>query len=201
MEHTPFLHRRLPKAVKKDPEASLKRIYSKLHEATKGYANGSTASIVWVKDGVAHVGILGDSPVIIKNASGEIWKSPEHNVRTNLAEAIAAEQRGGKLSANGYLFDRWQIDGPGLQMSRALGDKDLNRVLLREPEIFHIPVNENSWILACSDGLLDPSHTAGDTIPIVVDFIEHGADAEELVLAMANIQNDDNSTAVLVRLS
>ena len=114
VEHTPFLHRRLPKAVKKDPEASLKRIYSKLHEATKGYANGSTASIVWVKDGVAHVGILGDSPVIIKNASGEIWKSPEHNVRTNLAEAIAAEQRGGKLSANGYLFDRWQIDGPRL---------------------------------------------------------------------------------------
>ena len=89
----------------------------------------------------------------------------------------------------------------GLQMSRALGDKDLNRVLLREPEIFHIPVNENSWILACSDGLLDPSHMAGDTLPIVVDFIEHGADAEELVLAMANIQNDDNSTAVLVRLS
>jgi serine/threonine protein phosphatase PrpC len=199
-DHTPNIFRAIRKEIKKDPEATLRLIYSNLNKATEDYTCGSTASVVWLKDNVAHVAVLGDSITIIKDANGQIWKSPEHNVRTNEAEALAAEQRGGKISANGYLFDKWQIDGPGLQMSRALGDKDLGRVLLREPDIFHIPVNENSWILVCSDGLLDPSHTAGDTLPIAVDFIGSGADAEELVLAMANIQNDDNSTAVLVRL-
>jgi serine/threonine protein phosphatase PrpC len=201
VESTPAIFRATRKTIKQDPEATLNHIYSKLVKATTGHHSGSTASIVWLKDNVAHVAVLGDSPVVIKDANGEIWKSPEHNVRTNLAEAQAAEARDGKISANGYLFDRWRIDGPGLQMSRALGDKELDRVLNREPEIFHIPVNKDSWILVCSDGLLDPSHIADDTLPIVVDFIDHGADAEELVLAMANIQRDDNSTAVLVRLS
>jgi len=190
----------LSKETKKDPDSTLLQIYNKLASLTNDHTCGSSASIVWLKDNVAHIAVLGDSPVIIKDANGQIWKSPEHNVRTNLAEAQAAEARGGKISVNGYLFDKWQIDGPGLQMSRALGDRDLNRVLLREPEIFHIPVNENSWILICSDGLMDPSHIAGDTLPIVVDFIEKGADAEDLVKAMANIQRDDNSTAVLVKL-
>ena len=196
--HTPFLFQSIHKEIKKYPESVLKLLYSNLVEKTNDYFSGSTATIVWIKDNMAHVGILGDSLVIIKTADGDIWKSPEHNVRTNESEAIAAIKRGGKISPNGYLFDKWRIDGPGLQMTRALGDKELHDVLNREPEIFHIPINENSWLVACTDGLIDPAHTT-DNIPVIIEHINNGATAEELVLEMANIQRDDNSTAILVR--
>jgi serine/threonine protein phosphatase PrpC len=198
-EHTPFLFRSVRKTVKANSEETLRQIFKTLAKDTSDYGSGSTASIVWVRDNVAHVAILGDSPVMIRDENGNVWHSPEHNIRTNKPELEAAIARGGKSDGN-YLFDKWRIDGPGLQMSRALGDKELNRVLNREPEIFHIPLGKNSWILACSDGLIDPSHKDAEIDKIVIEFIEHGADAEELVLAMANIQKDDNSTAIVVRM-
>lgn len=200
--HTPFLFRSVRKETKKNVNATLHQIYSRLHENTKDYTCGSTASIVWIKDNVAHVAVLGDSITMIKTESGEIWQSPEHNIRTNQAELHAAILRGGKTDCGGaYLFDKWHIDGPGLQMSRALGDRDLDRVLNREPEIFHISINDDSWILTCSDGLIDPAHADHNAVPRIIELIEQGADAKKLVVEMGIVQNNDNSTAVLVRMS
>lgn len=200
-DHAPSLFRVIPKATKQNPTLALETLFAKLVEKTKDIIGGSTACVVWVQKDIAHVAVLGDSMAIIRTADGTIWQSPEHNVRSNLAEAIAAENRGGKISPNGYLFDRWQIDGPGLQMSRALGDRELDRVLDRNPEIFHIPINEESWILLCSDGLIDPSHTDITLFDSTIARVAGGADAKTLVLENAKSNRADNSTAIVARIA
>jgi serine/threonine protein phosphatase PrpC len=63
----------------------MRGIFFRLFESTFDNQDGATASIVFVPSSLdrAYVGILGDSPVIIKTKDGEYWHSPEHNVRSN----------------------------------------------------------------------------------------------------------------------
>jgi serine/threonine protein phosphatase PrpC len=198
---TPKIFKSLKKTVKKDPELAIKQLFEKLVEKTNEYTSGSTAAVVWIKDNVAHVGILGDSRVIIGKVNGEHWISPEHNVRSNIIEAHAAEKLGGYVAANGYLFDRSQYQGEGLQMSRALGDRSLRNVLNREPEIFHIPLEKDGWILLCSDGLIGPSHIGDGLLGSIINQIKYfpTMTAEELVNFAAQFDRSDNSTAILAR--
>ena len=197
---TPDIFRTLPRQLKTDPEATLERLFEKLVQKTAEYFSGSTACIVWIKQNMAYVAVLGDSLTIIKTARNDIWVSPEHNVRTNKYEGDEAIQRGGYIE-DGYLFDKEIYQGSGLQMSRALGDVTLARVLNRKPEIFSIPLNADSWILLCSDGLIDPSHENKDFMELLITTINTtDATAKELVLLGATKQRDDNSTAILVRV-
>jgi serine/threonine protein phosphatase PrpC len=211
VNRTPKIFKRLSKAIKKDPDKTLTKIISTLVAETNDHHSGSTVCIVWVCNNIAHVAVLGDSSAIIRTENQEIRQSPEHNVRSNAKEALEAEARGGRIAVNGYLFDKWRIDGPGLQMSRALGDKELGRVLNREPEIFHIPLNDDSWILVCSDGFLDPSHQDSTFLEEIVDSIENrNLSAKELVEEAASMhvsngimkkaRRGDNSTAILIRM-
>jgi len=201
-DNTVKIFNHISKEIKKDPEETLKQLVKKLDEKTNYSYCGSTAAIVLIKNNEAHVSILGDSGVLIKTSSGSLWQSPEHNVRTNAKECDEAKARGGWVDTNrGYLFDRNVYNGQGLQMSRALGDRELSRVLNREPEIFHIPINKTSWILVYSDGLIDPSHANQNAVIGIVKAIETlPIGAEELVHAVSDVQNNDNSTAILARM-
>jgi serine/threonine protein phosphatase PrpC len=180
-------------------EALMLGVFAKLNSETESYGAGSTASIVFIPASGEEVivGILGDSPVLVQKADGELWLSPEHNIRSNAAEAMKAERRGGFIS-NGYLFAHFS--GGGLQMSRALGDRNLASVLLREPEIFRIPLGETSFVLVASDGVFDPGH-ASNPSQAIADKIKNGADAKDLVDAALAVPTHDNATAVLVRIS
>jgi len=172
-------------------------VFRGLHEKTKHCGSGCAASIAFIKEDGSEVivGILGDAPVLVKNDG--IWTSPEHNVRSNLAEAEAAKERGGFI-ADGYLFQ--SFSGGGLQMSRALGDVSLDKVLSREPEIFHLPTKAGDWVLVASDGLFDPSHATHPSVSIGL-MIDQGADAKALVQNALDVPTHDNVTAILVKLS
>jgi len=204
MHHVVAVFRKISKIrIRATPEEILLNVFEKLHSNTKNDWCGSTASIVWIHPKLNNifVAILGDSPVIL-NLNGNIWKSPEHNVRTNYQEKTHAEERGGYVR-NGYLFDSRIYQGPGLQMSRAFGDKDLDRVLNRNPEIFSLPLNEAKWILCCTDGLLDPGHNLSEPSQIISYLdttIENGLDitADDLVRFGATLDAHDNSTAILI---
>lgn len=190
----------------------LSKVFSELNKHTCGYNTGSTASIVWIpkRNNTAFVGILGDSPVFIKNKNCDIWASPEHNVRNNKDEAQAASKLGGVIY-NGYLFDGNYPSGPGLQMSRALGDVALKNVLNRNPEIFSVPINKKSWILIASDGLLDPAHYiveleegqidgSHSNIDKVVNMIDSNAKASNLTRRAKELKTGDNASAILIRI-
>ena len=109
----------------------------------------------------------------------------------------------GGIVFKGYLYDGEKVNSSGLQVSRSLGDLDLDHVLTRVPEIFHIPINENSWVLVCTDGLLDPSHKKGNvTMKILLELVNNiDTSAEILVTELAKLNSDDNSTAILMRMS
>lgn len=175
----------------------LEKIIERLDKETAEFACGTTASLVWLppEPTAAYVAILGDSPVLIK--SGDTLNiSPEHNVRTNTAEADAALERGGFIH-NGYLFAPGAYSG--IQMSRVLGDKALRSVTTRVPEVYRVPVAAGDWILLGSDGLLDPAHLTTDANAVIQKQIELGYTASDLVLAKL-YEAQDNVTAILARI-
>jgi serine/threonine protein phosphatase PrpC len=176
----------------------MEKVINRLDKKTQNHYCGSTASLVLIdKDQkFAYVAILGDSPVIIKDAEENIWIAPEHNVRSNKAEADAAIKDGKAFISDGYLFDRSKgRDSTGLQMSRALGDRSLDNILNRTPEVFEIELNKNSWILCASDGLTDPGHSSSNFDNIIAKIST--ATARSLTKE-AGIY--DNATAILVKL-
>src|SRR5208337_4947309 len=151
---------------------TLSEAFAVVNAKTQDMHDGTTASIAFIplSADVVYVAVLGDSPVIVKQADGSIWVAPEHNVRTNKAEAEAAKQRGGAV-VGGYLVAHW--DGPGLQMARALGDKALDKVLSRVPEISTQALGVGSFVLVCTDGALDPGHeNAEAAAKSVVELIQ-----------------------------
>ncbi len=180
-------------------EDAIRDVFRNLNEKTEYMGPGCAASIAFIKKDGSEVivGVLGDAPVLVKKDDGELWLAPEHNVRTNQAEANAAIERGGFVQ-NGYLFVR--MGGNGLQMSRALGDRFLGPVLNREPEIFRLPLGPGSFVLVGTDGLFDPTHTTNPSTTIAA-AIKAGHDANQLVQNALAVPTYDNVTAILVKLS
>lgn len=188
----------------KTPELLFRELFNKFDILTSGMECGSTMSVVFIpkantgKETVAHVAILGDSPVIIQQPDGTWLPSPEHNVRTNVVERLAGQARGGYYSSNGYLC--YGPEGHGLQMSRAFGDRELGKILSRIPEVYSVDLG--NWVVVGSDGLLSPGHdeTYLAMINEVVSMIEEqDANADDLVNYAAAVPTGDNVTAILWR--
>lgn len=181
-------------------------LFKLLNEHTQHMASGSTASMVYIKDDCAIVGILGDSPVVIQTAT-RTFVSPEHNVRTNLLEREEAIKRGATF-INGYIYHmtpemNFGSMVPGLQMSRALGDAVLAPILSREPYITAIPLNGEATILVATDGVFDPAHSYAMDVAgkkLMDAIVEQKADAE-MVLDYSQINLHDNATAIVARVS
>jgi len=181
-------------------ENIIREVFHVLNTEVEDFIAGTTASLVFIPENgkEAVVGILGDSPVFIQKRDGNLWLSPEHNVRTNDDERHAVQERGGFVSGDGYLFAF--NSRCGLQLSRALGDREFSKVLNREPEIFRIPLSDDSFVLVASDGLFDPSHASCPSREIGKE-IGDGADAAALVERAVKKPTHDNATAILVQFS
>ena len=181
------------------PRKALKKVIKKFVKFSNDMLPGSTLSLAWVpfKGRFAYCAVIGDSPIIIKDAKGNINISPDHNVRTNEAEAEAARKRGGTVH-DGYLYDnRFAM---GLQMARALGDAELHRVLSRKPDIYSVRINKDSFIIVASDGAFDPGHydfkVAAEA---VVKLVEGGGEARAIVDRAIQIKTGDNVSALVGR--
>ena len=179
----------------------LKETFEEIAEDTNHMRDGCAASVVLINAQRTRVtvAVLGDSPVLVKQAmfpySGKIWTAPEHNVRSNMAEADAAIARGGYVS-QGYLFGS---GSNGLQMSRAFGDASLDSVLNREPEVFTLNLDKNSWVLVATDGAFDPAHVSDSGSKAVLDLVKAGKDAQAIVDRALAARTGDNITAILWR--
>jgi serine/threonine protein phosphatase PrpC len=163
----------------------------------KDYEAGTTASVVLIpKDSrTVFTAVIGDSPIIIQTDSG-IWYSPDHNVRTNEIERVAAQNRGGYY-CGGYIMKG--ISGPGLQMGRALGDALLAPVLSTVPEVAEITVAPKGFVLIGTDGLFDPGHYGfKDAAKQVIARVNQD-DAQALVDRAVQLPTGDNVTAILVK--
>jgi serine/threonine protein phosphatase PrpC len=179
-------------------EERIKTVFAELNSLTEGMRAGTTLSLFWLPDSEekVYVGVLGDSPVIVKDAFNNIHISAEHNVRSNPKEAQAVKSRGGFVS-EGYAFATF--DGGGLQMSRALGDSELASILNREPEITQFSLGKESFVVVGSDGCFDPGHGTKDMLVEVITKVEAGAGAEWIVENSLKHNIYDNATAIVVR--
>jgi serine/threonine protein phosphatase PrpC len=202
-EHTSDIFKTLFDSKKYDELTLLEKTIEQLNLKTIDMVSGSTASLVWVDNNYqfAYVAILGDSPVIIKDASNTIWLSPEHNVRTNYAEGNYAIKNLNGMIKHGYLYDKNKPWEYGIQMSRALGDNALSNVLIRKPEVFKVPLNNSSWIICGSDGLLDPGHenTAAVLHNITLLADASSTTADTLIKCAKNAGSYDNITCILMK--
>lgn len=184
----------------KSPRTAMRRAVKKLSDATRKYANGSTLSVVWIPatGNTVTCAVIGDSPIIIKDNKGQINIGPDHNVRSNKAEAEAAVKRGGVI-INGYLCGSRYSEG-GLQMARALGDAFLDDVLLRTPDIYSVKVNKDSFVIVATDGAFDPGHAEFDkAAEAVIKLVEGGSEAQAIVDRALEIKTGDNVTAIVAR--
>ena len=178
-------------------------LFENLHDLTKNFDSGSTLSVVFVpaQGKTAHVAVLGDSPVVIKDADGVVSFSPDHNVRSNQAEARAGVARGGVIQ-NGYLMTDYSDLAEGLQMSRALGDKGMGNILSRVPDVYEVKLGPDSWILVASDGLLDPTHIKKESKHYKAIFaaLENpDTTAQDLVAMAVKAKTNDNVSVILFR--
>ena len=85
-------------------------------------------------------------------------------------------------------------------MSRALGDKILNRILNRVPECYPVVLGEDSVILIGTDGILDPTHKPDNqTIATMMNMLYQGVEAERFVEYALERKTGDNATAIVVK--
>jgi serine/threonine protein phosphatase PrpC len=186
---------------KGDVKQALYGVVEALAYMTQNEKSGTTLSIIYIPDDEsrAHVAVIGDSPVIITDKNGKIRVSPEHNVRSNPGELDAARERGA-IYSGGYIFD--PTSRGGLQLSRALGDRELARVLSREPDVYSVELGKESIIVVASDGVFDPSHGDVSTeIAQAVDLVRGGGNAQALVDDAIMRMTGDNATAIVWRAS
>lgn len=138
-------------------EKVLEELVTELSRQTAHSGSGSTLSLALVIDRprIVSVAVLGDSPVVVYDGK-KLHVSPDHNVRTNLAERAAAKKRGGRYDTRdgGYLYGlHYDLS---LQMGRALGDSWMGPALSHTPDIYTI--KNPRWVLVASDGLFDDTH-------------------------------------------
>lgn len=180
--------------VQSEAQAFLRKIVEHINRATCKNISGSTFSLVYISElkNRVDIAILGDSPVIVKQGTGRTWVSPAHNVRRNEADARRAEERGGHIQ-DGYLCAEY--DGAGLQLTRALGDRDLSRVLDREAEYFSFALDAKSVVALLSDGVYDE-----DVIFTEEDLASLPLTSADAIVADALARGSrDNVTAILWR--
>jgi serine/threonine protein phosphatase PrpC len=183
------------------PRSAFEKSIQQLNIETQHIGPGSTLSAVFIpfKGDTATCAVLGDSPIIIKDAEGKTNISPEHNVRTNPAEAEAAKKRGGFVDG-GYLYATYH--GDGLQMARALGDSHLAKVLSRIPDIYEVKLGKDSFVVVATDGAFDPGHYEfAKAAEAVVALVEGGGDAAAIVDRAVAIPTGDNVSCIVVRFN
>ncbi len=136
---------------------------AKLNKKTEKMGSGSTISLACISESEGRVAyaFLGDSPIIILDASGVLHTSNGHNIATNPRERQSAEKRGA-------VCDPYYMCLPGsaygLQLTRALGDCALDTLLTREPETAIVPIGKDSLVVVASDGILGNGSKQNHTI-------------------------------------
>lgn len=181
-------------------EDALFSTFAKLHLLTRANVSGAVVSMAWIpfNTPMAYVAVLGDAPVFIKNPGEDPWIGPNHNVRANLKERKDAE-KAGAIFEDGYIWD--PLFTKGLQMSRALGDGALDSILNRQPEVNKVPIHSGAIIIVATDGVLDPTHQDAAQEKHIMQMVENGAGAKDLVLDAVKRDTRDNATAIVARIS
>lgn len=154
---------------------SLRATVTQLVEDFGDSTAGSTLSIAYVhptEDALhIHTAQLGDSAIAILTPEGELHVTADHSVQTCESDRAVIQNEIDRARfvedhrsvfyrahftpamAPAYLMNDYGDLGVGLAMTRALGDKELEGLLIREPEAQEFTVPRGSLILGVTDGV------------------------------------------------
>lgn len=183
-----------------DAKAAVEATIGILATSTADRHEGSSVSLAYVDadGGRTVIGVLGDSPVVLRDASGTCILGPLHNTMANPEDAARAVARGATLIGP-YLCDPRSLEG--VNLTRTIGDAEL-AFLGRSPEVFGAELGPSSFVVVASDGLFSfASPTPQALVDRVAELVGAGADAEGLVADALAGDSDDNVTVVLWRAS
>lgn len=179
-----------------DARAAMQASIGVLRERTADLEPGSSVSVAYV-DEVAQravVGILGDSPVVVRDADGRSVLGPIHNTATNQPDVQRAMERGAEL-VGPYLMD--PRSGEGVNLTRTIGDAALT-FLGREPQLFEASLGPDSFVCVASDGLFSETRsTPEELVRWIEESVPDGIGPDELVSAALADGSHDNVTVVL----
>jgi serine/threonine protein phosphatase PrpC len=181
-------------------DRSLRATVHALSEKTLEERSGSTVAMAYIPATADEVywAVLGDSIVALTDRLGDLQISPIHNARIHMDERRSAVGRGA-VYVDGYLEDS-RRPGYGLQASRGLGDKDLARILNRDPDVRRFALGPQSIVLLVSDGIFDVmDHTVENQIKRIVTLAQQGHDAQALVEDALSRETGDNVTVLIWR--
>lgn len=178
------------------PVEALRSAIAVLEGETHEVGAGTSLTAALIAEDGATIAVLGDSPAVYRDASGDVGIGPVHNALTDPEGRQAALRRGAEY-VGGYLVDA--DSGEGVALTRVLGDAALG-FLERTPEIFTVDLGPDSFVLCVTDGAFTQAARDPDgLVERVTGLVDDGADAEAIVSdALAN-GTDDNVTAVLWR--
>jgi len=192
-----------------DLEVELSRLITALTDRSARMEMGSTLALALVleTEQVAIVATLGDSPVVVVDASRSVRIGEIHNARSNLREREAAICRGGlyhepEEGGGFYLFDDEADIQYGLQITRSLGDCHLQRVLDRTPTITRYPLGRRSVVVVTSDGVLDstmPHESLANAAQSLVRLAQKNMSAEMILRHMEERGLQDNASLIVWR--
>ncbi|MCX6984963.1 MAG: hypothetical protein NT118_09485, partial [Lentisphaerae bacterium] len=201
--YLPLYFREAMVAVRGQVEQALERTVNSLNKLTGDFKmEGSTISIVYVPDdqSKAFMCMLGDSPIIFRS---RYEYRPRflyvHNV-ANIEEAKYVFERAWAVSIDrSYYFmplKDFQF-ASGLNVTRCLGNCEMLPALRREPVTLAIDLDEQSFVLLCTDGCSKGYDVA--EAQAMMKAIDAQADARQILLTKP-VWND-NLTAILYRVS
>ncbi len=146
---------------------------------------GSTLSVVFIRGSWALVATLGDSPVLITHANGVFMSTP-HNVKGNPSDATVVAERCEAMSNHFRCFcvDNGRVHRGdfGVSLTRALGDRELEGVLIDEPDLVSLDLLPDSVVIVASDGICFTHNKAAqeDFYKLLLDQVHHGVESPYL---------------------
>ena len=188
---------------------SFEVIVSELQSMTRQSDAGSTLSMVYIPayqdktKQYAYTCVIGDSPILIHGKNNITSMSIEHNAAVNDEDVDYILRNNKEKVQSGVLYISQGfvgLDTRYLQLTRAFGDHDFDEVILREPSIEKVEIDENSFIVVASDGVLY-DETRETIYQNIIRQIKEGAEAKDIVQWALNKKAYDNVTVLVYHLS
>jgi serine/threonine protein phosphatase PrpC len=191
-----FCCKELRKLLQQSNVKCLQTIFKHLSEKSKDFFEGTTASIVFIQDDRAFIGVLGDSPVIVSSSQG-IHVSKEHHT-SNKHEIKMAVKRGARIITLGstqYIKD--PVFSGGLNVTRAFGNRAYRSYISKIPDMYSI--DGPYWILVCTDGFF--CRRLMHRKKTIINMMQGNTSAEDLIEWARKTPSGlfDNTTVILWR--
>ncbi len=184
---------------KGDVSEAISKAIETLHQMTINESPGSTLAMAYIPEGEldVHVAALGDSLILVARSDGSDMLGPIHNAEQHQEDREEAVRRGGTY-AKGYIRIPFGERTMGLQPTRAFGDCEFRDLLNREPSIQHISLDERTYVLLATDGLLDSQLELTSQVQQTMYHLRDGSSAENFVKHTDGGMRTKDNVAVVI---